>query len=241
MKYELRKKVFVHQNIPYAFNWNVTYHKMKMKQIGINKDEFRQLIRFLNRIHRGDIPNHTFNSKQVPRISNFKIRGIKSSYLSHFSRKLINSGKVIRLDSNSKLPIYAQKVYENFHTRNMKPGHQPVLKNILLKDPDSIAIEVPIWAQKDGIFLTGHIDLIQIQDQTIKVIDYKPEGRFILSLPQVATYGLLMKLKFNLNDIKCISFNRKEAWEFDPEILLTDVKIFLESLKIYERGWENFL
>ena len=89
--------------------------------------------------------------------------------------------------------------------------------------------------------MTGHIDLVQIEGNTLKVIDYKPEGRFLISLPQVATYGLLMKSKFNLDNVKCISFNKNNGWEYNPEILLSKVKNYLISHKIEERDWESFV
>jgi len=50
-----------------------------------------------------------------------------------------------------------------------------------------------------------------------------------------------MKALFNLQNLKCISFNKKEAWEFDPEILLIEVKEYLVSHNIKERLWENFI
>ena len=95
---------------------------------------------------------------------------------------------------------------------------------ILIKDKDSIAIEVPIWSVSKDNHLTGHIDLIQIEDNIIKIIDYKPEGNFLFSLPQVATYGLLIKELIHVEKINCISFNKNFAWEYNPEILLTELK-----------------
>ena len=114
------------------------------------------------------------------------------------------------------------------------------LKNILIKDFDSIAIEIPIWMTKNSINITGHIDLIQIQNNMIKIIDYKPEGNFLVSLPQVAIYGLLIKQILQINCLKCISFNGYEAWEYNPEILLNDIKDYLISHKI-TRNWENLM
>ncbi|MFX0146506.1 MAG: hypothetical protein ACFE8E_02030, partial [Candidatus Hodarchaeota archaeon] len=89
--------------------------------------------------------------------------------------------------------------------------------------------------------ITGHIDLIQIQDNTIKVIDYKPEGNFMYSLPQVATYGLLLKSVLNIDHIRCISFNKSCAWEYDPNILLSDIKEYLKLRNIDNRLWEQYI
>ncbi|MFX0057668.1 MAG: hypothetical protein ACFE85_09560 [Candidatus Hodarchaeota archaeon] len=239
----LKKRVFIHQNIPYAFNWNITNHRAKLYQITTNKDDFIKLGTYLKRIYKGNIPNTVFNSSKFPRVSQFKIRGIKPAFISSFSKRLIREGIVERSDSKSKLPEFAQSVYENFknHNINKDPGHEPILKNILIKDTDSIAIEVPIWKRfSENKFITGHIDLIQIENNTIKVIDYKPEGKFLLSLPQVATYGLLLKSMFNLDKLTCMSFNKKEMWEFEPNVLLKEVKEYLVTYNIKERVWENF-
>ncbi|MEJ2278003.1 MAG: hypothetical protein P8Y70_09695 [Candidatus Lokiarchaeota archaeon] len=121
-----------------------------------------------------------------------------------------------------------------------KPGHGPILKNILIKDKNSIAIETPIWIEVNNTYLTGHIDLIQLKKGIIYIIDYKPEGNFIYSLPQVATYGLVFKKIFNIKKLNCISFNKDHAWEYKPEILLNEIRDYLISQKIDTRIWENF-
>jgi hypothetical protein len=114
-----------------------------------------------------------------------------------------------------------------------------LLKNILIKDEDSIAIEVPIWSKIKERTITGHIDLVQIENNTIKIIDYKPEGKFLFSLPQVAMYGLLIKKILHISDLNCITFNKNLVWEYKPEILLTDVSEILKSSGISQK-WENF-
>ncbi len=238
----LKKRIFVHRKIPYAFNWNEVNHKQKISQLFGNRQEFIRMRSYFKNIHLGLIPNELFNSINSPRVSQFKIRGIKHTYITSFSKKLIRQGSVSYLDANSKLPLYVQKVYDNFRKNGIKkiPGHEPVLKNILIKDKNSVAIEVPIWKEFGEEFITGHIDLIQIENDIIKVVDYKPEGNFLISMPQVASYGLLIKSILNLSKIKCVSFNKKEAWEFDPEILNTEIREYLLLNKIDKRPWEKY-
>jgi len=238
----LKYRDFYHQNIKYSFNWNLKNHKEKLNQLNFNQEEFKKLGSYLKKVYQGLIPNNLFNRKDLPRVSQFKIRGLKNAFLKSFSKKLIRTGKIIKFDSNTKLPNYAQKVYNAFYRNqiNKTPGHVPILKNILIKDFDSIAIEIPIWMTKNSINITGHIDLIQIQNNMIKIIDYKPEGNFMVSLPQVAIYGLLIKQILQINCLKCISFNRYEAWEYNPEILLNDIRDYLISHKI-PRTWENLM
>ena len=239
----LKKKIYIHQNIPYAFNWNIAHHKEKLAESDPNREEFRTLGSYFKKVYQGSIPNDLFNLRNLPRVSQFKIRGLRPAFMASFSKNLIREGKIKLHGSDSRLPKHVNDVFENFKTNEIlkKPGHVPILKNILIKDKNSVAIEIPIWKKINNNHITGHIDLIQIENGIVKVIDYKPEGNFLFSLPQVATYGLFIKSMFDLHEIKCISFNRKEAWEYDPNILLTDVKNYLISQRIIERKWEEFL
>jgi len=240
----IKKRDFIHQNIKYSFNWNIRNYLEKMNQLDTNREELKKLGTYLKHIYEGSVvPNDIFNTKNIPRVSQFKIRGLKNAFLNSLSKKLIRAGKIKKYDSNSKFPRYVQKVYESYNKNQItrKPGHDSVLKNILIKDKDSIAIEVPIWNKINNSYITGHIDLIQIKDHVIKIIDYKPEGNFLFSLPQVATYGFLVKKALKLKHLKCLSFNNEEVWEYDPNILLTDIKQYLISHKIIKRSWELFL
>jgi len=239
----LKKRNFLHQNIPYSFNWNKIHHKEKYSQLTANQNELNRLKKHFKKVYDGLIPNNLFNSREFPRVSQFKIKGIKSAFIRSFSKNLIRSGKIRYHDSNSELPKYVQKVFDNYRANNLTatPGHEPILKNILIKDKNAIAIEVPIWNEEKNKVITGHIDLIQIENGIVKVIDYKPEGNFLLSLPQVAMYGVLIKSKLNIKKLRCISFNNQGAWEYDPNILKMDIKEYLISHRINERPWETFL
>ena len=238
----LKQRIFYHQSIKYSFNWNLKNHKQKLDLSNSNRDDLIRLGTYLKTIYQGAIPNILFNKKLVTRISQFKIKGLKNGFLRSFSKNLIRSGKITRLDKDTKLPTYAQKVYDTYQRNqfNKKPGHDPILKNILINDKDSIAIEVPIWEESNNKDLTGHIDLIQIQNNIIKVIDYKPEGNFMFSMPQVAAYGFLLKKNLNIKNLKCMTFNKAEAWEYDPNILLEDINNYLISQNV-PRIWENFV
>jgi hypothetical protein len=219
----------------------VKNHKGKLKSCFSKYDEFKKLGSYLKNVYLGSVPNNIFNSSYNARVSQFKIRGLKSTFLKSFSKQLIREGKILKYDNDSKLPKFAQKVFETYYKNhlNKKPGHEPILKNILIKDEDSIAIEVPIWSKIKERTITGHIDLVQIENNTIKIIDYKPEGKFLFSLPQVAMYGLLIKKILHISDLNCITFNKNLVWEYKPEILLTDVSEILKSSGISQK-WENF-
>ena len=110
-----------------------------------------------------------------------------------------------------------------------------------------------VWAKVDlnsldVDYLTGHIDLLISKNNSIYVIDYKPNSKdFLKCLPQVGMYGLLLKKKINVPNIKikCLIFNEKKSWKFDPSILLTEIhNISLELDKKYSSFspiWEAFI
>ncbi len=238
----LKSRDFYHQNIRYSFRWNIGHFNSKFGTLFANRQLFSKLEGYFNKISEGKIPNDIFNSRENFRVSNFKIKGIRSDLIRSFSKKLIREGKIKLLSTDSKLPTYVRSVYNNYRKDlNKTPGHDPVLRNILINDKDSIAIETPIWKRYENKFLTGHIDLIQITNNSIKIVDYKPEGKFLNSLPQVSMYGLLLKKIFKIDKAKCISFNKNKGWEYDPEILKEDIQDFL-SIRIKERcSWQDFL
>ncbi len=214
---------------------------VKLKEISKNPDIIK-LWNFFERIGKGDIPNQLFNDYNLPRISQFKLSGISPKLLGSFKTKLIRQGKIKRLDETSKYAKMVQSVFRNFRQNGLKekPNHEAVLKNILIKDEESLAIEIPVWKRGQKGSLTGHIDLIQANENLIKVIDYKPEGRFLWSLPQVATYGNLIKKLLKIKKLRCISFSLREVWEYNPEILLLDIKDFLINHGYGDRKWEKY-
>ena len=131
--------------------------------------------------------------------------------------------------------------YNNNPDYFYKPTHDSVLAAILLKLNNALSIETPIWLRKqkkltdymnlgDEIYnfsysssITGHIDLLLYDDigNNLIIADYKPEGYFLRSLPQIAFYAIILRKILNINDlnVKCLSFNKEKAWIYNPEVL----------------------
>ena len=144
---------------------------------------------------------------------------------------------------------------------DFKPNHEEVLNAILLQHDSALTVEVPIWTRRQtlldkfipdsntGFFfnyktdITGHIDLIlyDAPTDTLIIADYKPEGEFLRSLPQIASYGLLIKHNLKILNIKCLSFNRDEAWLYDPEILREDIQLFLIRNGYPKQTWQSII
>jgi hypothetical protein len=115
-----------------------------------------------------------------------------------------------------------------------------VLKHLLINNKNSIATEIPVW-RPPPTPCTGHIDLLQISEEETIVVDYKPEGNFMRSLPQVAFYGFLLGHNLKLSNVTCISFNDKDAWQYEPSILSEEVDPSLEKYRGAPTPWVTFI
>ena len=137
------------------------------------------------------------------------------------------------------------------------PSHEVVLRKLLYEVPGSICTELPIWLSCPNPFdhyLTGHLDLMLYINKTIYICDYKPEEThlidtnrtsysFMRSIPQITSYALIIKEKYNINSIMCVTFNKNGAWIYEPEDILYRFNRFIKEYKIYksaDRPWERY-
>jgi hypothetical protein len=110
-----------------------------------------------------------------------------------------------------------------------------ILQDFLIHDPNTLAIEVPVWSERYGI--TGHIDLVRYIDGSIQISDYKPgslestKRRFLDSLPQVSAYGEMIAHHLAgtlraaleaplLPQIRCSIFDTHSSWHFGAELFV---------------------
>jgi hypothetical protein len=117
--------------------------------------------------------------------------------------------------------------------------HASVLSKILNESDYAIASEIPIYREYNKKFLIGHIDVLLVIDDFIYVCDYKPRTSphpnanpcmsFINSVPQVASYGLVIKRKLKLDKVLCISFNKLGAWIYEPKEVLDKITKFIKK------------
>ena len=152
--------------------------------------------------------------------------------------------------------------YEKDPDSYYKPNHDSVLTAILLKLNNALSIETPIWLRKqkkltdfmnlendDYDFsysksITGHIDLLLYDEkgENLIIADYKPEGYFLRSLPQIAFYALILRRILNINNlnVKCLSFNKDEAWIYSPEVL-KDINEEIKKFGNPNLSWRGIL
>jgi hypothetical protein len=232
------RRDFLHAGIMYSFNWNRSNHE----EFTNDNTAARLLYKYLARISKSEVPSELFNDTRLWRISRFKISGVPRGFCPSIGRELIAKGKITRLGPDNDFSRVVRNVFRNFRASGIegKPGHDPVLKHLLINNKNSIATEIPVWRPPPNP-CTGHIDLLQISEAGPIVVDYKPEGNFMRSLPQVAFYGFLLGRNLNLPNITCISFNDKDAWQYEPAILAEEVNPCLEKFKQAPIPWANFI
>ena len=213
------------------------------------------------------------NLHKYPRISSFKgklawIRPIekKTEFIELLIRK--NKIKFVSLsdcrnaNNNHLLELVSKLIYlsqdkhynkRDFYHSHKSAGHEYVLPFILENIPYSSGIEIPVWIYKNT-YLTGHIDIILIIGSMVIVADYKPDehpfpqtsrtvSSFLNSIPQVASYGLIIKDLFCIRKLLCVTFNKTGFWIYKPEILLDEIDKFIienKTKNIEDRPWKTF-
>jgi ATP-dependent exoDNAse (exonuclease V) beta subunit len=71
--------------------------------------------------------------------------------------------------------------------------------------------------------ITGHLDFLQVRNDAVHILDYKPDARTNKPIAQLAIYALALTIRvpgLKLFDIKCAWFNEEEYDEFFPRMLL---------------------
>ena len=258
---------FNHNGIKYEFKWAKREAIINNMPVRISKP----LILFFNQIYNKDLPHYLFNNPKIHRCSKFRIKGLKRGIRKEISDILIEREKIIPFtienyqqfnipSSIAQILSQTEEVFADYENLNYKPSHDEVLSYILLRNNNAISVETPVWTRKQAsltdylkkndhlkftckVSITGHIDLLLYNPKNLGLIvcDYKPEGYFLLSLPQVATYGLLLKRILRISEITCISFKRDLAWVYNPDILPTEIENLLKKFGDPILAWRNMI
>ncbi|MBS3159672.1 PD-(D/E)XK nuclease family protein [Candidatus Woesearchaeota archaeon] len=116
---------------------------------------------------------------------------------------------------------------ENFE--RFKTAHSQVQVYMLENDDKTIGVEVPVWFEKDemntfkNIFgecdgvLSGHIDVLRIEDGKIWVLDYKPNAyKEKYAATQVYFYALMLSARTGipLDKFRCGYFDSSKCYVF---------------------------
>ncbi len=114
-----------------------------------------------------------------------------------------------------------------------RSAHTEVQTFMLEHDTKSIATEVPLWLdEREHAFmarfaepgpLTGHIDVLRIEDGTIVVWDYKPHAKKEKwAATQTYAYALMLSQRTGipLTRFRCGWFDAEDAYLFRPRTTL---------------------
>lgn len=112
-----------------------------------------------------------------------------------------------------------------------KNNHSKVQVFMIEHDKKTIATEVPIWVNKDELknnnqlnfdncdMITGHIDVLRLEDGKIWVWDYKPNAqREEYATTQVYFYALMLSKRtgIDLKNFMCGYFDSNFTYIFNP-------------------------
>jgi ATP-dependent exoDNAse (exonuclease V) beta subunit len=99
--------------------------------------------------------------------------------------------------------------------KDSRRAHSYVENLFLEQDQKTVSAEVPVWDEN----LTGHIDLLRIENKKIWILDYKPKAhvqKFAAS--QIFHYAQMLSKRSELpiNNFRCAYFDERKAFAFDP-------------------------
>ena len=111
-------------------------------------------------------------------------------------------------------------------------AHGNVQLYMLKNDTGTISVEVPLWLEEDEVkelelplqtekegSLSGHIDILRIENGELWVWDYKPKAhREKHATSQVITYAIMLSYRTGipLTQFKCGYFDDTNTYVFDP-------------------------
>ena len=201
------------------------YYNYKVHEIKLNKlsNGFSDLKFYLNDVFK-NCPDEYFN--YGPRSSGLKFK--------------LNNLKMHQVRGHEINDLTKQALI--FNKNNFKENHPKVQTFMLENDDKTIAMEVPIWIYPEELKkitsrltakspLTGHIDILRIEDNKIWIWDYKPnsfEEKYAST--QVYFYSLMLsqRTKIPLDKFRCGYFDADYAYVFKPELELIQNKLLFE-------------
>ena len=200
-------------------NYIYRLHENKLNNLS---NGYSSLNNYLNTLTK-TCPNEYFN--YGPRSSGMKFK------LNNLDLKLIKGHEV------SDLALHGLKLNNNFNN-----AHTKIEVFMLENDDKTIAIEIPLWLQPEELLefsksfkiktsLTGHIDILRIENNKIWIWDYKPNSfQEKYAATQVYFYALMLSKRTNisLENFRCGYFDENYAYIFKPEIKLLQNKPLLE-------------
>jgi ATP-dependent exoDNAse (exonuclease V) beta subunit len=195
--------------------------------------------------HKGGIYIFGINQNKIENLCSDGLKNIKSFLYSTFKDcpdKLFNSGprssqlklkfeslKVTEI-KNHEVSLAVKKSFEKYN-EIYRTAHSKVQMFMLENDLNTIAMEIPIWLYPSEIngfeslfnskeALTGHIDLLKVEDGLIWIWDYKPNAqKEEFASTQTYFYAIMLSKRTNipLEKIRCGYFDENFTYVFKPD------------------------
>jgi len=198
-------------------------------------EKYPQTIKSFSFRHSGKIYNYKYH---IPKLNEFtKKYPHLISYITNLHKfidnsKFIDSNRCSKQDlniirnlkhqPNNSLNKVTKKALELARTN--KQRHKAIEDYFLSCDRDTIATEVPVWFwDKKLKSITGHIDILQIRNNKLYILDYKPNAtkeNIQKVTTQLTLYALALsfRAKIPLRKIRCAYFDEFDYYEFKPKL-----------------------
>lgn len=193
-------KRFEHENLDYEF----MYHRYKLNTLA--KELFPGLYTYITRFEQG-CPDVFFEVGKRCSQPLFKVAVDATSERNNLA---------------CKMAAFAVQAATGNRER-----HRLVEQFMVINDSATVACEVPVWyweKQKDtGV--TGHIDLIQIRNNRVYILDYKPAADHEKKAPwQLYHYAIALsfRTKISLQHMRCAWFDEHSYYEYRPSTAIVN-------------------
>jgi len=115
--------------------------------------------------------------------------------------------------------------------KNNRERHELVENFMIINDKATIACEVPVWYWEKSIDsgITGHIDILQLRNDKVYILDYKPRAaKDKKAAQQLYHYAaaLSFRAKVPFEKIMCAWFDEQDYFEYSPNDAKARLKRF---------------
>jgi len=220
---------------PYTFR----YHNAKLGILLKENPKFTKLKDYIEKINSKQFPHHIFTYNKDKNANRQRASQIKFNHLTIEQIKKQNQANQL-----AKLAL-------NSATAN-KDRHETIQNFFLINDSATIATEIPTYLtnwdsgyyrnQKGFVFplnnyqtpITGHIDILQIRNDLIHILDYKPDANKTNAVEQLTIYALALSRKVNLPlyYFKAAWFDENNYYEFYPLHAVYEKQVRMEPIVV---------
>ena len=199
------------KHISMKHGWYYFYRVHQAKSESLLNGDFQELHDYLGKMF-DECPHDYFTC------------GPRSSHLTFDVKK---EHQEVKFHETSQLALDALQNMERYKT-----AHSKVEVFMLEKDDKTIAVEVPIWLmpheldQFSELFdsedpLTGHIDILRIEEGKIWIWDFKPKAdKEKHAHVQTLFYAIMLSKRtgIGLENFMCGYFDENTSYVFKPEL-----------------------